>query len=83
MLPARQPLVTEVGLALGLEAADAETVIDALPGLEEGQRNESVLSAGRPHDKEPVAIWAVAGSPARLFIRTAGPDISGVKVTPG
>jgi CarD family transcriptional regulator len=53
---ARQPLVTEVSLALGLEAADAETLIDALPELEEGQRNESVLSASRPQDKELVAI---------------------------
>jgi CarD family transcriptional regulator len=32
---AKQPLVTEISLALGLAAADAEVLIDALPGLEE------------------------------------------------
>jgi CarD family transcriptional regulator len=45
---AKQPLVTEIGLSLGLDAAGAETLIDALPGLEEALTAvDCVARAGR------------------------------------
>lgn len=53
---AKQPLVTEVSLSLGLEAADAETLVDALPRLAEGQSADIVLPAGTQWPRELVAV---------------------------
>lgn len=53
---AKQPLVTELSLALGLDAADAEVLIDALPGVDESRAGVGIRAAGRPRVLELLAI---------------------------
>lgn len=53
---AKRPLVTEVRLSLDLEAAEAENLIDALPGGSEGDPGQPTGAAGTPERGKLLAV---------------------------